>query len=331
MEVWPENSPENGGENYYYYWNLWWLKVNTKLLFMPTSHPKGMLYKHVQTSISITRELMLRWLDVLGAGPSRNHSTAQSTHCKEQAIFGALKIPRQLSKFRYIMVTQWVMLIHIFDIFFRLRVQVDLFGPIWILSYTALFFKSLKSLSQFDSRFPCFRVWLDLLSLRSYLGLALLISMAVFALMMWKVRAMADNTERTAGKKNEKREWWWWFWSWLIMMVLIMITFLMIVVSDDSCWWWWWWWWWNLHFIRLTRPLGTFLQGVTKVFWCNCRAPLKTGTALQETQLPACLSHPHRIQRNDHGLVADVLGNLFARRYAWVKSGVLFPACDVFA
>ena len=29
--------------------------------------------------------------------------------------------------------------------------------------------------------------------------------MAVFALMMWKVRAMADNTERTAGKKNEKR------------------------------------------------------------------------------------------------------------------------------
>mgnify|MGYP002803554393 CR=1 FL=1 len=30
----------------------------------------------------------------------------------------------------------------------------------------------------------------------SYLGLALLLSMAVFALMMWKVRAMADNTER---------------------------------------------------------------------------------------------------------------------------------------
>ena len=112
-------------------------------------------------------------------------------------------------------------------------------------------------------------------------------------------------------------------------MVLIMVVYDGVDHDhhfDDSCLWWWWWW--NLHFIRLTRPLGTFLEGVTNVFWCNCRAPLKTGTALQETQLPAYLSHPHRIQRNDHGLVADVLGNLFARRYAWVKSGV-FPACEV--
>ena len=52
--------------------------------------------------------------------------------------------------------------------------------------------------------------------------------------------------------------------------------------------------------------------------WSHCRANFtaephwQTGAALQETQLPAYFSHPHRIQRNDDGLVADVLGDLFA-------------------
>ena len=34
---------------------------------------------------------------------------------------------------------------------------------------------------------------------RAFLGGALLISMSIFALMMWKVRALADSTERTTG------------------------------------------------------------------------------------------------------------------------------------
>ena len=38
---------------------------------------------------------------------------------------------------------------------------------------------------------------------RAFLGGALLISMSIFALMMWKVRALADSTERTTGLRGQ--------------------------------------------------------------------------------------------------------------------------------
>ena len=41
---------------------------------------------------------------------------------------------------------------------------------------------------------------------RAYLGVALVISMLLFGLMMWKVRALADSTERTLHKTRSKKK-----------------------------------------------------------------------------------------------------------------------------